>query len=138
MLARQIVQRPSRQLTSLVRSSRAPLRAESTTAKATEAVKNVTSKAGEGLSKVSSSASETASNAGSKVAETAKSSGGRIGGMVSSVQGTLCRALDAEMRKIEVRCADEAVAMIPVVTHQARVALEVGKIVAKGQGMGIP
>lgn len=29
-------------------------------------------------------------------------------------------------------------AYIPVITHQSRVALEVGKIVAKGQGMGIP
>jgi len=47
-------------------------------------------------------------------------------------------ALDVEVGKVGARCANEAVAMIPVVTHQARVALEVGKIVAKGQGMGIP
>lgn len=33
---------------------------------------------------------------------------------------------------------DGVAAYIPVVVHQSRVALEVGKIVAKGQGMGIP
>jgi len=40
--------------------------------------------------------------------------------------------------EIGAKYADEAAAMIPVVTHQAKVALEVGKIVAKGQGMSIP
>jgi hypothetical protein len=47
-------------------------------------------------------------------------------------------ALDVDRVKTGELNADEATAMIPVVTHQARVALEVGKIVAKGQGMSIP
>lgn len=86
IISRQLVQRPSQQLTSIVRSH-VSVRGQATTTKAKEAVQNVTSKASQGLTKVSSSVSETTSSMAGSAAETAKSSGGRIGKMVQTVQG---------------------------------------------------
>jgi F-type H+-transporting ATPase subunit g len=134
MSARQILQRPSRQLTSAFRYQSISIRNQSTTTKAKEAVQNVTSKASEGLSKVQSSASETVSSVAGSAAEKAKSNGGRIGRMVSSVQGMSWRS----RRKTKKNVLIMIIAMVPVVTHQAKVALELGKIVTKGQGMGVP
>jgi len=86
IISRQLVQRPTRQLTSVVRSH-VSVRSQATTTKAKEAVQNVTSKASQGLTKVSSSVSETTSSVASSAAEKAKESGGRVGRMVQTVQG---------------------------------------------------
>jgi len=86
IISRQLIQRPSRQLTPIIRSH-VSVRGQATTTKAKEAVQNVTSKASQGLTKVSSSVSESTSSVASSAADAAKSSGGRMGRMVQTVQG---------------------------------------------------
>ncbi|KAH7112469.1 mitochondrial F1F0-ATP synthase-like protein g subunit [Dendryphion nanum] len=98
---------------------RAGVRNASSTSEAANAAKDKTAefskKAQEGLSRVTSSAGATISKAGTAAAGALGKVGGRTGGLIGRIQS-----------------------LVPTATHYSKLALEVGKVVAKERNMAPP
>jgi len=94
------------------------------------------SKASEGLTKVTSSAGETVSKATGAVSDAASNATGRTGKIIHAVQ---CMKLGNNcIDKINQTKTNAIAAMIPPIVYYSKVALEVGKIIVRGQKMSPP
>jgi F-type H+-transporting ATPase subunit g len=122
-------------------ASKASEAAKDTASKASQTATEYKSKASEGLSRVSSAAGPAISGAAKGVGNALGKIGGRTGRLIAFIEREyhLLEAHWKACNEFETSMADVAIAgQIPPTIYYARVGLELGKLVFKGQSMTPP